>query len=332
MPFVVLERASMGYRFANLPSLPLLFVRAIVLTLPTSAVASDACISALAAEAGRGDVLSPRAIIKGRLEPRLAQAGIHPTGQEPDDRGGHAYVFFGVTAGGEDCAVKTPWLDLRYTGPQLTLEATPSQPYVDLLKQEGRTLESLGPHPNVIGVLDSRYLDDEAYPFLVLQHGGPSLGHVIERERRFEILRKYWIIPPSKRQLAEMRAKRIEALSLAEGILSGLKHVHAHGTVHGDIKPQNIVVGTDGTARLIDFGMSRKSGAPYPGPRQDSHASENQRKPDARATFQDDLDSLALILRQIGVGEPELEQPGQLSSADEFLRAVGKKKKALAAD
>ena len=39
-------------------------------------------------------------------------------------------------------------------------------------------------------------------------------------------------------------------------ILSALGEVHKHGIVHSDIKPQNVVVLSDGTIRLMDFGIS----------------------------------------------------------------------------
>jgi serine/threonine-protein kinase len=39
-------------------------------------------------------------------------------------------------------------------------------------------------------------------------------------------------------------------------ILSGLRYIHAQGIVHGDIKPQNVLIDTRDIVRLIDFGVS----------------------------------------------------------------------------
>eukprot|EP00928_Gymnodinium_smaydae_P090942 TRINITY_DN7464_c1_g1_i2.p1 TRINITY_DN7464_c1_g1~~TRINITY_DN7464_c1_g1_i2.p1 ORF type:complete len:410 (+),score=51.12 TRINITY_DN7464_c1_g1_i2:60-1289(+) len=47
-----------------------------------------------------------------------------------------------------------------------------------------------------------------------------------------------------------------EVIQITRGALSGLKHVHNLEIVHRDVKPENIGVAADGTARLIDFGVA----------------------------------------------------------------------------
>jgi serine/threonine protein kinase len=49
-------------------------------------------------------------------------------------------------------------------------------------------------------------------------------------------------------------------LKLAAGLAEGLSAIHAAGVAHRDLKPSNVLLAKDGP-RLIDFGISRASGA-----------------------------------------------------------------------
>jgi serine/threonine protein kinase len=55
---------------------------------------------------------------------------------------------------------------------------------------------------------------------------------------------------------------RPHAWAIIRQIASGLEHAHGRGVVHGDLKPQNIIVTHAGEVRILDFGASNVSSKP----------------------------------------------------------------------
>lgn len=50
--------------------------------------------------------------------------------------------------------------------------------------------------------------------------------------------------------------------ALVAQTVAGLAYIHSEGYVHGDIKPDNILLATDGSVKLSDFGFARSTGTP----------------------------------------------------------------------
>jgi hypothetical protein len=88
-------------------------------------------------------------------------------------------------------------------------------------------------HANVVGVHEVGTADDGVFVAMELVDG--------------QTLRVWAAVPHDWREI----------VAVLIGITRGLAAVHAAGVVHRDIKPDNIIVGTDGRARLGDFGLAR---------------------------------------------------------------------------
>lgn len=64
--------------------------------------------------------------------------------------------------------------------------------------------------------------------------------------------------------LTSIKSSR-QRFSILSDILSAVEYLHKKGILHNDIKPDNIVVSRNGTARLIDFGLSVSDDSLYKG-------------------------------------------------------------------
>ncbi len=102
-------------------------------------------------------------------------------------------------------------------------------------------------HPNVVHTLD--VISEAGELFLVMEYvQGQSLASLVSAARR----------------RSELVALPI-AIAITIGVLQGLHAAHearndagkALEIVHRDVSPQNILVGVDGVARLLDFGVAK---------------------------------------------------------------------------
>lgn len=66
-----------------------------------------------------------------------------------------------------------------------------------------------------------------------------------------------------RRELARLRRKNnyteAELIAILRQTCDAIRHLHHEGIIHGDIKPENILVSPDGTALLSDFGLAKST-------------------------------------------------------------------------
>ncbi|TWT83763.1 Serine/threonine-protein kinase PknA [Planctomycetes bacterium CA13] len=89
-------------------------------------------------------------------------------------------------------------------------------------------------HPNLIAVLDAS--DSDTSPFLVMPRlDGETMQTSLDAEPRKALPVALWFI----RQVSQ-----------------ALEALHASGWVHGDVKPDNVIIGPTGHVTLIDLGFA----------------------------------------------------------------------------
>ncbi|MBL4687536.1 MAG: protein kinase, partial [Nannocystaceae bacterium] len=58
-------------------------------------------------------------------------------------------------------------------------------------------------------------------------------------------------------RLAERRPSLREALRVTQSICDAVAEAHAHGVLHLDLKPANVIIPSDGRLRVLDFGLAK---------------------------------------------------------------------------
>ncbi len=109
-----------------------------------------------------------------------------------------------------------------------------------------------------------------------------------------------------KERLARGSVPPAEAVAIAVQVARGLRAAHAHGIVHRDVKPANVILGTDGMVRLLDFGLAKIADVTLTGPGATpgtvAYMSPEQARGDA-VDHRTDLWSLGVVLYEMLTGE-----------------------------
>jgi serine/threonine-protein kinase len=113
-------------------------------------------------------------------------------------------------------------------------EFVSNEEFLRRFKNESKAIAMLS-HPNIVNVYDVSFGD--LIQYIVMEYiEGITLKEFIEHE-------------------GSLRWK--DAVHFTIQILKALQHAHDKGIVHRDVKPQNIMVLSDGTIKVTDFGIAR---------------------------------------------------------------------------
>jgi serine/threonine protein kinase len=113
------------------------------------------------------------------------------------------------------------------------------QEAIDRMTREARTAARLH-HANIVMVYD--LIQDEGAPHVIMEYvEGQTLADVLKTSTAMDVA---------------------TAMRIAVQIAAALAAAHRSGIVHRDVKPANILLTPEGSAKLVDFGIARAAGDP----------------------------------------------------------------------
>ena len=96
-------------------------------------------------------------------------------------------------------------------------------------------------HPNIVTIFDVD--EHDGLPFIAMEYiDGETLGEIVKRKALLPIARR---------------------LQWVEDLCSGLAYAHRQGVIHRDIKPANLMVDTEGSLKILDFGLARRDASKF---------------------------------------------------------------------
>ncbi|MGI8428587.1 MAG: protein kinase domain-containing protein [Solirubrobacteraceae bacterium] len=182
-------------------------------------------------------------------------------------------------------------------------EVASSEPgdQLERFRREARAVAQLS-HPHIVGVIDAG--EDEGRPYIVFEYvEGENLKQRIQHQGRLPIP---------------------EAVAYAIEIARALGAAHARHIVHRDVKPQNVLIDAQGSAKVTDFGIARML---------DEHGLTDDGRvlgttdyvaPEQAlgqpVTGQSDLYSLGVVLYEMLTGEVPFKGENQVAVAMKHVR------------
>ena len=172
---------------------------------------------------------------------------------------------------------------------------------LERFRREGRAVAQLS-HPHIVTVIDAS--EDEGNPYIVFEFvDGETLKQRIQRCGRLAVP---------------------ESIAYAIEIARALGAAHERGIVHRDIKPQNVLIDPEGSAKVTDFGIARsleEEGLTADGRvlGTTDYVSPEQALGHP-VTGQSDIYSLGIVLYEMLIGEVPFRGENQVAVAMKHVR------------
>src|SRR5260221_570732 len=130
----------------------------------------------------------------------------------------------------------------RYVALKLLSRAGRSSDAKDRFMREARAAGALQ-HPNIVTIYDLGDSDEQLFIAMELVDGR-DLSSLIALSEPLALERK---------------------LDIVIEVLQGLSYAHERGVIHRDVKPSNVRIASDGSVKIMDFGIARLQSADVTG-------------------------------------------------------------------
>src|ERR671936_583560 len=172
---------------------------------------------------------------------------------------------------------------------------------LERFRREARAVAQLN-HPHIVGVIDAG--EEDGRPYIVFEY--------VEGETLKERIRRMGRLPIE------------EAIAYAIEIARALGCAHQNNIVHRDVKPQNVLIDVEGSAKVTDFGIARsldEEGLTADGRvlGTTDYVSPEQALGHA-VTGQSDLYSLGIVLFEMLTGDVPFKGENQVGVAMKHVR------------
>ncbi len=185
-------------------------------------------------------------------------------------------------------------------------ELSTDQAFVQRFRHEAQAAANLS-HPNIVSIYDWGESEADNTYFIVMEFvDGDTLSKLI-------------------RSRGSLEAPR--AAEIGSDISAGLEYAHAHGVIHRDVKPGNVIVTKEGAAKVTDFGIARghnsdmsltQTGAVMGTATYFSPEQAQGERVDARS----DIYSLAVVLYEMIIGKPPFSGDNPIAIATKHVQEM----------